>query len=83
MAEAGIAGAEIIQCDIDPGVLEPLQHHRSFVAVRDDGAFRHFHLKAVSRKARFLQGIGDVAGDVIAFQIDGRKIDRNTDAVAP
>ncbi len=70
IAQAGIARTKIVQRNVDPGILQSLQDQRSLIAISDDRTFGHFHLKLPRRKAGFLQGIGDIAGNIAVFQIN-------------
>ena len=83
IAEAGIAGAEIVQGDPHahlPHFLDEAARHRLVV---EQGRLRHLDLQAISRQVRCLQRFADVVDDVAIAEVPRRQVHRYADVFRP
>src|ERR1700733_7172758 len=87
VAEAGVAGAKVIDGDAYAQVAELLQLGGCASKVGDDPAFGNFQLQEFGRKAAALQGLGDFGTEVGTRQLltgdIGEDFDRRYFSSAP
>ena len=77
VAQAGIAGAEVIHRQTDAQRFEPTQQNLGLIGILHDHRFGQFKLQPLRVKLGILQCLGHNLDDVVLPALARRKIDRD------
>src|SRR5690606_41950834 len=83
IAERGIAGSEIVECEADAGACQFGDEARGVVVIVEEQAFRDFKLQARGRKVSFLESVQDAQRGARRPDLDRREIDGDRDMLGP
>jgi len=77
LAEAGVAGAEVVEQDADPEVAQLLQYVLRQCRVGDDGCLGDFELQQLGGDVMGGEEFGDLLGQVVVGQVAGGNVHRD------
>ncbi len=83
MIEAGVAGAEIVERDLDADIAKLLQNSFGVIETVHHRGLGDLDLEAERRKASHLQDAEYPLRQLQIGELPGRQVDRNEDVVRP
>ena len=83
VGQAGVAGAEIVEGDPDPEILDPAENFLRPLVIVEQDILGHLELEQGGREAGVAQDRLDRRREIAGLQLRGRQIDAEANAHAP